>query len=69
MPSIGLPEIFIWAATVLVYVAAPALIIAVVFRSLNGLRVDPIRTLKDRLARGEITPDEFERAARILGRS
>lgn len=27
---------------------------------------DPLESLRDRLARGEITPDEFERARRLL---
>jgi uncharacterized membrane protein len=32
----------------------------------RGSPEDPLETLRGRLARGEITPDEFERARRLL---
>ena len=54
--------------TVAFYVAVGALIVSIGIRISGVGRVDPLRILRERLARGEITPDEYEEARRILGR-
>ncbi len=54
--------------TVALYVAVGALIVSIGIRASGVGRADPLRILRERLARGEITPAEYEEARRILGR-
>ena len=54
--------------TVAFYVAVGALIVSIGIRISGVGRADPMRILRERLARGEITPAEYEDARRILGR-
>ncbi len=53
-------------AIVLVVVVAWALVAAVAGRDRAGVE-DPAGILKARFARGEITPEEYEQARRLLG--
>lgn len=43
-----------------------ALVVSLLVRGPHHQHEDPLESLRDRLARGEITPDEFERARRLL---
>ena len=54
--------------TMALYVAVGALIVSIGIRVSGVGRADPLRILRERLARGEITPAEYEEARRILGR-
>lgn len=66
MPSVGIAEVAVLLVTIGVYVAIAVAIVLVVVR-LVGRRRDPRRVQDDRLARGEITPAEYQEARRILG--
>ena len=67
MPGIGTAELLIWLMTVAVFLAVGALIVALGLRIVGFGGTDLRKTLRRRLARGEITPAEFEAATRILG--
>ena len=67
MPDIGSIEIVVILLTVGAYIAIGALVVAVALRLIGVGRKDPQKVLVDRLARGEITPAEFQEARRILG--
>ena len=67
MPDIGPVEIIVVLLTIGTYIAIGAAIVVVALRLVGRGRRDPRKTLDDRLARGEITPAEFNEARRILG--
>jgi hypothetical protein len=67
MPDIGPVEILVILLTIGAYIAIGAVVVAVALRLIGASRKDPRRVLKDRLARGQITPAEFQEARRILG--
>jgi hypothetical protein len=67
MPDIGFGDLVIWLVTVAVIVTVGALMVAVGLRIVGFGGADPRKTLRRRLARGEITQAEFEEATRILG--
>lgn len=67
MPDIGPMEILVVLLIIGVYVALGAAILAVALRVGGVGRKDPKKVLEGRLARGEITPAEFQEARRILG--
>ena len=67
MPSVGPAEILVILMTIGLCVAIGAAIVAIALRLIGAGRNDPKRVLEDRLARGEITPAEYQEARRILG--
>jgi uncharacterized membrane protein len=61
--SMGI-EAWIWMGA---WVLALVLVVWLLVREpRHDEREDALQTLRNRLARGEITPDEFERARRLL---
>jgi hypothetical protein len=60
-------QLVVVLATIGVVVAIPIVAVVGVIRLL-GLRRDPVRVLEMRLARGEISPSDFDTARRALGR-
>jgi uncharacterized membrane protein len=63
----GVGELVIWLISVAVILAIGALMVAAGLRIVGFRGADPRKTLRKRLARGEITQAEFEEATRILG--
>lgn len=66
MPSPGLTEIFV-LTMIIAQIAITVAVIWLIIRAITGRRRDPARVLDERLARGEITAEEFQEARRILG--
>lgn len=67
MDTSGLGAVLFVGLTLTLYVAVGALIVSLGIRLSGVGRSDPLRMLRERLARGEITPAEYEEARRILG--
>ncbi len=67
MFNVGPSELVVVLLIAAIYVALAVAIVAVGLRFLRR-RGDPQQILRGRLARGEITPAEFEEAERIIGR-
>ena len=67
MFSVGPSELVVVLLTMAIYVTLAVAILAVGLRFLRRRR-DPQQMLRARLARGEITPAEYEEAERIIGR-
>lgn len=67
MFNIGPSELVVVLLIAAIFVALAVAILAVGLRFLRR-RSDPEKMLRGRLARGEITPAEFEEAERIIGR-
>ena len=66
--DIGPGEILIVAMIALIVMAPILVIVALLRRSGNGLGSDALRILDERLARGEITRDEYLETRRAIGR-
>jgi uncharacterized membrane protein len=69
MPLGLTPVHLILVLVIALIVMAPIfVIVALLRRSGNGLGSDPLRILDERLARGEITRDEYLETRRAMGR-
>ena len=71
MHEFGSADLFVWLGSVATLIAFPvaigALIVGLGLRIAGFRRDDSAKILRERLARGEITPAEFEAAQRALG--
>ena len=71
MHEFGSGELVFWLGSVAALIAVPvaigALIVGLGLRLAGFRRDDSAKILRERLARGEITPAEFEAAQRALG--
>lgn len=61
-------DLILTAVIALVVLAPIFVVVALLRRSGNGLGSDPLRILDERLARGEITRDEYLETRRAMGR-
>ena len=66
--GIGPGELVIVVVIALIIMAPILVVVALLRRSGNGLGSDPLRLLDERLARGEISREEYLEVRRILGR-
>jgi uncharacterized membrane protein len=66
--GIGPGEMVIVMVIALLTMAPILVVVALLRRSGNGLGSDPLRLLDERLARGEISREEYLEVRRILGR-
>ena len=67
MPLTGSDGFVVMVTWLAFYVVLPASIVIALIRAIRNRRPDPRTILAERLARHEITQDEFETAMRALG--
>ncbi len=67
MFSIGMGEQLMVLVVAVMTIALPVVVIALLVRARRRPAPDPRATLADRLAKGEITREEFETGMRTLG--
>jgi uncharacterized membrane protein len=66
--GIGPAELFVTLVVALVVLAPIAVVFVVLRRIADGRRADPLAILDERLARGEITRDEYLATREAIGR-